>query len=66
VKRIAILGAGISGLSAGFFLNNAGIEFKIFEKQGSYGGLATSYLRHGHKTIQILDQGQNNSKNHFE
>lgn len=48
MKKIAILGAGISGLSAGFFLNNAGIEFKIFEKQGSYGGLAKSYLWHGH------------------
>jgi len=48
VKKVAILGAGISGLSAGYFLNNAGIEFKILEKQETYGGLARSFVWHGH------------------
>jgi len=48
VSKIAILGAGISGLSAGYFLKNAGIEFKIFEKNQTYGGLARSFLWHGH------------------
>lgn len=48
MKKVAILGAGVSGLSAGYFLKNAGIDFRIFEKQETYGGLARSFLWHGH------------------
>lgn len=47
MKNIAILGAGIAGLSAGYYLENLGINYKIFEKSETYGGLARSFLWHG-------------------
>jgi protoporphyrinogen oxidase len=42
MKKVAILGAGIAGLSTGWLLKQRGIDFKIFEKQGYVGGLACS------------------------
>lgn len=48
MKKIAILGSGIAGLSAGFFLKDIEeLEFKIFEKSNTYGGLARSFNWHG-------------------
>lgn len=48
MKKVAILGAGIAGLSAGFFLQEKeNIEFKIFESSANYGGLARSFKWHG-------------------
>jgi len=41
--KVAIIGAGFSGLSAGYFLAKKGIDVTIFEKEGFPGGLAASY-----------------------
>jgi predicted NAD/FAD-dependent oxidoreductase len=54
--KIAVVGAGISGLSAGRELANAGHEVLVFEKSGGYGGrLATRYA--GKDQSQKLDHG---------
>ena len=45
--KVAILGGGISGLSCGWLLQQEGIDFKIFERQSYYGGLARSFDWHG-------------------
>jgi protoporphyrinogen oxidase/GT2 family glycosyltransferase len=47
MKKVAILGAGIAGLSTGWLLKQRGIDFKIFEKQGYVGGLARSFIWNG-------------------
>jgi GT2 family glycosyltransferase/protoporphyrinogen oxidase len=47
MRKVAILGAGIAGLSSGWLLKQRGIEFKVFEKQGQVGGLARSFLWNG-------------------
>jgi protoporphyrinogen oxidase len=41
-KRILILGAGLSGLSAAWHLKNRGIDCKVFEKEPEVGGLCRS------------------------
>jgi len=47
MTRIAILGAGIAGLSSGWLLKKEGIDFVILEKQPYVGGLARSFEWHG-------------------
>lgn len=41
--KVAIIGAGISGLSVGCYLQMKGFETEIFEKHGKPGGLCTSW-----------------------
>jgi len=41
-KKIAIIGAGFSGLLAGYFLSKKGHQITIFEKDGEVGGLLQS------------------------
>jgi phytoene dehydrogenase-like protein len=41
--KITIIGAGISGLSAGCYLQMNGFDTEIFEKESSPGGLCTSW-----------------------
>ena len=54
--KIAVIGAGISGLTAGRVLANAGHEVVVYEKSGGYGGrLATRYA--GKNNEQKLDHG---------
>ena len=38
-KRVAIIGAGITGLTTAFYLKKAGIPFSIFEKSAKIGGV---------------------------
>jgi protoporphyrinogen oxidase len=45
--RIGILGAGIAGLSAGYFLRNSLEDIQIHEASGVVGGLARSFKWHG-------------------
>lgn len=53
---IGIIGAGISGLTAGRLLAKAGHEVTVFEKSRGYGGrLATRYT--GEKLEQRIDHG---------
>ncbi len=54
--KIAVIGAGIAGLTAGRELANAGHEVVVYEKSGEYGGrLATLYK--GERNEQKLDYG---------
>ena len=36
--KVLIIGAGAGGMSAGYLLNQLGIEFKILEASSTYGG----------------------------
>lgn len=45
--NIGILGGGLSGLSAGFFLHQKNIDFEILEKSDSCGGLCKSIEQNG-------------------
>ncbi len=47
-KRIAIIGAGISGLSAGCYGRMNGYETTIFESHALPGGLCTAWTRQGY------------------
>ena len=49
MTKVAILGAGIAGLSAGWLLKRKGIDFTIYEKQTYPGGLARSFDWNGFK-----------------
>ena len=40
---VAILGAGIAGIAAGYHLSQRGIEHTIFEKNASWGGLCDNF-----------------------
>jgi phytoene dehydrogenase-like protein len=46
--RIKIIGAGISGLAAGCYLQMNGYETEIIEQHGTSGGLCTSWKRSGY------------------
>ena len=39
MKKVAIVGAGISGVVAGAHLGAAGVEFVVFERSGAAGGV---------------------------
>jgi phytoene dehydrogenase-like protein len=47
-KRAIIIGAGISGLSAGCYLQMNGYDTEIFELHSISGGLCTSWKREGY------------------
>jgi len=47
--RVAILGGGASGLISGWLLKKNGIDFKVFERQPYYGGIARTFDWHGFK-----------------
>lgn len=46
MKSVAIIGGGITGLTAGFYLQRAGIPVTVYEASGRVGG-AIQTLRHG-------------------
>ena len=46
-KKIAIIGAGFSGLSASCYLAKAGYEVTVYEKHSQLGGRARSYSQDG-------------------
>ncbi|NHJ39368.1 MAG: NAD(P)/FAD-dependent oxidoreductase [Asgard group archaeon] len=48
-KRVAIIGAGIAGLSAGCYLHKFGFETEIFEAYSKAGGLCAWWYREGFK-----------------
>lgn len=41
--KIAIIGAGLTGLTAGFRLSKQGHEVAVFEKEKTSGGLASGF-----------------------
>ncbi len=52
-SRIAVIGAGIAGLSAGYHLKRAGFDPVIFEKESFVGGRMSSDLEEGF----VIDKG---------
>lgn len=46
-SKVAIIGAGLTGLSAGIHLQEKGVETEIFEISGQAGGMCTSWERKG-------------------
>ena len=44
---IVILGGGLSGLSAGYVLSNAGFKVQVFERDSVVGGLSKTIVRNG-------------------
>jgi len=43
--KIAVIGAGFTGLSAAFYLSKAGYDVSIFEKESFPGGLAAGFIQ---------------------
>lgn len=48
MNSVAIIGAGITGLTAGFYLQRRGIPVTIYESSGRVGGVIQSLLRDGY------------------
>ena len=48
-EKVAILGAGISGLCVAWMLKQRGVEAKLFEEASQIGGLARTFEWHGVK-----------------
>ncbi len=46
--KVAIFGAGITGLATAHFLHRRGIDVEVFEASSSTGGAAASFLWNGH------------------
>jgi len=53
--KVAIAGAGLTGLTIGFYLKKAGINFKIFEKSDRAGGV----IRTHHENEFTYESGPN-------
>jgi phytoene dehydrogenase-like protein len=47
-RKIAVIGAGIAGLSVGCYARMNGFEAEIFETHNQPGGLCTAWKRHGY------------------
>src|SRR5437016_7861705 len=52
MKRVAIIGGGIAGISAAYYLqkakqNGAGLDWTLFEKSGRLGGVIRTEYRDG-------------------
>ena len=47
MKRIAIIGAGISGLTAGYELKKAGFDVTVYEKEALVGGRMSTRVIEG-------------------
>ncbi|KAG2300494.1 hypothetical protein Bca52824_036966 [Brassica carinata] len=54
-KRVAVVGAGVSGLAAAYKLKSKGLNVTVFEADGRVGGKLRSVLRDG----LIWDEGAN-------
>ena len=47
MKKVIIVGGGISGMAAGIILQNSGFETEIYEKNPVPGGELTGWKREG-------------------
>ena len=47
MKKVVIIGGGVSGLTAGIYLQKAGMQTEIYEKHTVAGGLCTGWKREG-------------------
>jgi phytoene dehydrogenase-like protein len=67
-KKIIIIGAGVSGLAVGSYLQMNGYETEIFEQHNMPGGLCTSFKRKGYTFDTCIHwlMGSGPSKNLYE
>ena len=56
-KRIAVIGGGISGLSAAYWLRKEGFSVSVFEKAGQVGGSIVTQKQDGY----LIDLGPNSA-----
>ena len=47
MRRVAVIGGGVSGLAAAYVLAKEGVEVVVYEKEKSLGGHAKTALIHG-------------------
>lgn len=47
-KKVVVIGAGVSGLSAAIYAARSGFETTILEQHATFGGLSTSWSRKGY------------------
>ena len=45
--KVAIIGAGLTGLTTAFYLKKEGIDFRIFEKSEKPGGVIQTHRENG-------------------
>ena len=65
-KKVAIIGAGITGLVCAYYLQRAGIKYQIFESNDRVGGRVHTIRRDGYKLdvgFQIFLEGYPEFKN---
>lgn len=48
-KKVNIIGAGLTGLSTGIYLQQSGIDTEIFELSGWAGGMCSAWVRNGYR-----------------
>ena len=48
MKKVIVIGAGISGLTAAVYARRSGFEAVVLEKAGSPGGVSTNWVRKGY------------------
>ena len=48
MKRVIVIGAGISGLTSAVYVRRSGFEVVVLEKAGSPGGVSTTWSRKGY------------------
>ena len=48
MKNVVVVGAGISGLSAGIYAARSGFDVTILEQHNTFGGLSTGWSRKGY------------------
>ena len=51
--KVAVIGSGIAGLTAGYVLKKAGVQVKVFEANAYVGGRMSSFQMNGH----VVDRG---------
>lgn len=62
--KIVIVGAGVSGLSAGIFALKAGYEVEIYEKNNVAGGCCSSRKRGGLPLTTVSTGSQGPKRGH--
>jgi oxygen-dependent protoporphyrinogen oxidase len=59
MKSVAIIGAGITGLTAAYYLKRAGMVVTVYEASGRAGGVIRSVRRDGY----LAECGPNSPRN---